>query len=103
VVDKDLASALLARELGADLLALLTDVRHACLRFGAPDERALGTLTVDEAARYAGEGHFPPGSMGPKVEAAMRSVRATGNPALITTPEALMGALEGTDGTRITP
>jgi carbamate kinase len=103
VIDKDLASALLAHALDADLLALLTDVRHACLRFGAPDERALGTLTVDEAARYAGEGHFPPGSMGPKVEAAMRFVRATGNPALITTPEALMGALEGTDGTRITP
>lgn len=103
VIDKDLASACLAIALDAAILALVTDVPFAALRFGTPQQEDLRRIETAEARRHADAGEFPPGSMGPKVEAAVRFAEATGRPAIITTPERLIAALGGTDGTRITP
>ena len=78
VIDKDLAAALLARALGADALVIATDVDHAMAAFGTPDERAIGRTTPGELRALAAEGHFASGSMGPKVEAAIRFVEQGG-------------------------
>jgi len=101
VVDKDLASALLAIELGADVLLVATDVDTVQLDYGTPAARALRTVTVDEIRGYAAAGQFPPGSMGPKVEAALRFVEAGGREAIVTSPGQLMAALEGRAGTHV--
>ncbi len=101
VIDKDLASALLARELKADTLAILTEVEHAYTGYGTGDQRALGELDVDALRTLAAEGHFAPGSMGPKVEAAARFVEGGGVQAVITDPEHLEAALDGRAGTRV--
>src|SRR5438093_12181160 len=69
VIDKDLASAALAKEIGADLLVISTAVEKVCLNFGRPDQRTLDTMTVAQAKKYMAEGHFKPGSMSPKVPA----------------------------------
>ena len=103
VIDKDLAAAVLAREIGADLLVISTAVERVCLNFGKPNQRALETMTVEEAARYVAEGHFQAGSMLPKVEACIRFIKGGGREALITCPEALGGIFEGRSGTRILP
>ncbi len=102
VIDKDLASALLAQSIGADLLLISTAVERVALNYGKPDQRDLGSMTVDEAKRYLSEGHFPPGSMGPKVRAAIQYVEAGGPEALITSPQHIERALAGQTGTRIT-
>jgi carbamate kinase len=83
VVDKDLCSSRLAVEVDASLLAILTDVPGVAVNYGKPGERWLSRLKVDEAKRLLGEGEFPPGSMGPKVEAAVEFVEATGRRAVI--------------------
>ncbi len=101
VIDKDRASALLAIELDVDMLIILTGVEKVYLNFGKPDQKALDKLTVEEAERYMKEGHFPRGSMGPKIEASVRFVRETGREALITDMAKLREALEGRTGTRI--
>lgn len=101
VVDKDLASACLAKGMRADLLIMLTDVDGAYLDHGTPRERLLREITTDEAERYLEEGHFPPGSMGPKMEAAIDFVRSGGDRALITRPELLHTALSSKAGTQI--
>ena len=67
VIDKDLASAVLAKEIAADLLVISTAVEKVCLNFGKPDQKALDRMTVAEAKQYITEGHFKPGSMLPKV------------------------------------
>ena len=103
VIDKDYASALLAADLKAELYVILTGVAQVAINFGKPDERAVERLTVDEAEKYAKEGQFPAGSMGPKIEAAIQFVRATGSEVLITDVEHLRDALEGRAGTRIVP
>lgn len=103
VIDKDLASSVLANDIGADRLLLLTDVNKAYLNYGTSEQEGLNRVTIAEAEQYLAEGHFPPGSMGPKVQGAVEFVRATGGQALITTPEALLKAMEGKDGTWITP
>ncbi|MBM3852492.1 MAG: carbamate kinase [Verrucomicrobia bacterium] len=103
VIDKDLASAALAREIGADLLVISTAVTKVCLDFGRPAQRALDSLTVAEARRYLAEGHFAPGSMQPKIEAAIRFLAAGGREVLITDAESLGHALDGHTGTRIVP
>jgi carbamate kinase len=103
VVDKDRASALLARLLGADLLVIFTGVEAVCLDYQTPQERPLRHLTVSEARKYLAEGQFAPGSMGPKVEAAAGFTGATGRPSLITTPARLLDALSGTAGTTLHP
>jgi carbamate kinase len=101
VIDKDLASARLAREVGVDLFCIATDVPGAYVQYGRPEQRLLEDLSADEAQRLAREGHFPEGSMGPKVEAAVEFVRTTGKDAVITSIEAIEAAVEGRAGTRI--
>ncbi len=101
VIDKDRASALLAVELDVDMLIILTGVEKVYLNFGKPDQRALDKLTIEEAQKYLDEGHFPRGSMGPKIEASIRFVKETGREALITDMAKLKEALEGRTGTRI--
>jgi carbamate kinase len=101
VIDKDLASAVLAHEIGADLLVISTAVNKVCLNFGRPDQRALDSLTVAEARRYLAEGHFAAGSMRPKIEAAIRFVAGGGREALITGSDALAHVFAGHTGTRI--
>lgn len=101
VVDKDFGTSLLARAIGADLMIITTGVEKVFLRFHAPDETPLDCLTVAEAERHLAAGEFPPGSMGPKIEAAIEFVAATGNPVVITLPETMIEALEGKTGTRI--
>ena len=103
VIDKDLTAALLARTLDADLLVIATDVTHAVLGFGSPDERPLGAVRVDELRAHAAAGQFGGGSMGPKVEAVCRFVEATGRRAAITSLAAIGEAVAGTAGTRVSP
>jgi carbamate kinase len=102
VIDKDFASALLARSLGAELLCITTGVDRVAVNFGRPDERELDVLDVDEARRHLADGQFPPGSMGPKIEAALGYLAAGGGDVLITSPDRLADALAGTTGTRVT-
>ncbi|HTY85894.1 MAG TPA: carbamate kinase [Candidatus Acidoferrum sp.] len=103
VIDKDLASAVLAQEISADVLVISTAVPKVCLNFGRPDQKTLDVMNVAEARRYVAEGHFRPGSMLPKVEACISFVENGGRQAVITCPERLSAALDGRDGTRIVP
>ena len=101
VIDKDLASAVLAEAISADLLIISTTVERVCLNYGKPNEQPLDSMTAAEARRYEAEGHFQPGSMLPKVQACLQFLEAGGREALITCPAALSAALAGTTGTRI--
>ncbi|MBI2248195.1 MAG: carbamate kinase, partial [Armatimonadetes bacterium] len=101
VIDKDLATSLLAQSIGADLLLISTAVERVALNYGKPDQRDLAEVTVGEAKQYLSEGHFPPGSMAPKILAAVRFIEAGGREALITSPESIERALAGKTGTRI--
>jgi carbamate kinase len=103
VIDKDLASAVLAHEIDADLLIISTGVEKVCLNFGKPDQRELDSMTVAEAKRHLAEGQFPAGSMRPKVEACVRFIEGGGREALITSVNALAHAFDGHAGTRIVP
>jgi carbamate kinase len=93
----------LAASLEIPLLILSTGVEKVAVHFRQPDERWLDALTVGEARRYLEAGEFPKGSMGPKVEAAIRFLERGGHEVLITTPPALERALAGETGTRIVP
>src|SRR5438874_9912597 len=99
VIDKDFASALLANELKADVFIILTGVAKVSLDFGKPTQREVARLTIAEAEKHLADGQFPPGSMGPKIEAAIQFVRAGGNQVLITDVEHLRDAVEGREGT----
>jgi len=99
VVDKDLATALLAVAIGADLLVLVTGVPGVYTNFLSDDARLLDHIHPDELEALASAGHFPPGSMGPKVEAAIAYVRATGKRAVICQPGDLVQAIAGKLGT----
>jgi carbamate kinase len=102
VIDKDLASALLAEHLRVHVLAMVTDVDRIYENYARPDARGLGTVTVDELRRLAADGQFPAGTMGPKVEAALRFVASGGSRVVVTSPDRLAGALEGDDeGTHV--
>jgi carbamate kinase len=103
VIDKDLSAARLASAVGADALVLLTGVDHVWLGFGTPEQRAVDSMTVDEAEKHLADGEFPPGSMGPKVTAAVRFVRSGGTRALITSLSRVREALAGRAGTRVVP
>ncbi|MBW1721170.1 MAG: carbamate kinase [Deltaproteobacteria bacterium] len=103
VIDKDLASATLAEEVGVGTFVIATDVEGIALNYGSPQERFLKTLNLEEAARYLREGHFPPGSMGPKVEAAVQFIAQGGKRAVITSVEKIEAAVEGVAGTEIIP
>ena len=98
---KDLASSLLARTIKADLLLISTAVERVALNYKKPNERFVDRMALEEAKRYLAEGHFPAGSMGPKIQAAIEYLEAGGKEVLITTPEALERALAGETGTRI--
>jgi carbamate kinase len=102
VIDKDLASALLANHLRVPVLAMVTDVDRIYVNFARPDARGLGMVTPAELRRYSPAGHFPPGAMGPKVEAAVRFIEAGGSEVIVTSPDHLIAAIEGGDeGTRV--
>ncbi|MCB1055136.1 MAG: carbamate kinase [Acidobacteria bacterium] len=103
VVDKDLASMVLALEIGATELYILTGVEKVAIHYGEPGERFLDQVPVSEARRYLAEGHFPAGSMGPKIEAACRFVEAGGFRSLITDIHTLVDAVDGKTGTWIVP
>ncbi|TFH43359.1 MAG: carbamate kinase [ANME-2 cluster archaeon] len=101
VIDKDLASSLLAMEIGADVVMFLTTVDKVSLNYNTDRQHDLDSLTIQDARRYLGEGQFPQGSMGPKIEAAIEFVENGGDKAIVCRPEAVMGALEGRAGTVI--
>jgi carbamate kinase len=101
VIDKDLASSLLARLLGCEMLCIITGVDRVAIHYGKPEQRDLACATAGELSEYAAAGHFPAGSMGPKVQAAIEFVRGGGREVVITSPSKLMEALEGATGTRV--
>lgn len=104
VIDKDRAACLIARQLGAQALLLVTAVDQVMIDFGRPTQAGLGTTTAGQVARYLAEGQFPPGSMGPKIEAALRFLDDGGELAVITSPALLAVTLAGrgaSAGTRI--
>ena len=102
VIDKDLASAVLAEEVGVDIFVVATDVEGAAIHYGKQEQRFLRNLTTAQAEEYMRAGHFPPGSMGPKVEAAMQFAGRCKGRAIITSIEAIEDAVEGRAGTEIT-
>jgi len=102
VIDKDFASCLLAEQLDADYLIILTAVEKAAIHFGKPDQEWLSDITVDEARKYIGEGQFAPGSMLPKIQAAARfAASKEGRTALITLLEKARDGINGKTGTKI--
>ena len=103
VIDKDLSAELLAEQVGADKLVILTEVEKVAVNFGKPDQRDLDRLNLAQAAQYAKEGQFGVGSMLPKVQAAMRFVRSDPEKtAIITSLDKCLEALEGKTGTHVT-
>jgi len=101
VIDKDLASSLLARLLGCEQLVIITAVDQVALHFGTPQQKDLTEATPGDLARWMDEGHFPPGSMGSKIQSAIEFVQGGGRETVITSPARLIDALAGSAGTRI--
>ena len=101
VIDKDLASACLAEEVGADIFVMATDVDGAMLNFGTDQQKMLGTVTKEELAVFAREGHFSTGAMLPKVEAAIQFLQQGGRRAVITSINLIEAAINGKAGTEI--
>jgi carbamate kinase len=101
VIDKDLASARLAEEVGVDIFLIATDVPGAALHYGQPDQEFLRSMTLEEASGYLVKGHFLAGSMGPKVEASVQFMRNGGKRAVITSIDAIEKAVAGKAGTEI--
>jgi carbamate kinase len=103
VIDKDFAAALLAEEVQADVLMILTEVEQVCLHWGKSNQQPLSHLTLAQAAQYVEQGQFAPGSMLPKVEAAMKFVRShPDKTAIITALDKAQEALAGRTGTHVT-
>ncbi len=103
VIDKDYASSLLARELGADYFIISTAVEKVYLNFGMPDQKPIDRMTLEEARKYLKEGHFKEGSMAPKIRAVIEFLEAGGKAAIITSPESIVRAIKGETGTWIVP
>jgi carbamate kinase len=101
VVDKDLSTSLLAREIGAEIFINLTQVDAVSLDYGKSYQRELREVCLADIKKYLAEGHFPQGSMGPKIEAAVEFLEAGGKEVIITSPERMGDALKGRAGTRI--
>lgn len=101
VIDKDLSAERLATSIGAEILVLLTGVDRVALHFGTAHQQLLDEVTLEEAEAYVEEGHFPPGSMGPKMAASIRFLKNGGRCAIITSTARLEAALKGASGTRI--
>jgi len=102
VIDKDLASARLAEEVGVDIFLIATDVSGAALNYGTPDQKFLSRIDIKTAQNYIKKGHFPAGSMAPKIEAAIQFVRNQGKRAVITSIDEIVAAVNGEAGTEIT-
>ncbi|MBU0508859.1 carbamate kinase [bacterium] len=103
VIDKDRASAVLARDIGAQELFILTDTEFVAVNYGKPDQRNLSRMTLREAEQYLAEGHFPPGSMGPKIEAAISFLKSGGQRIIICDLSKFVESLDGKSGTTIVP
>lgn len=101
VIDKDYAASLVAREVKADLFIILTDVDRVCLNYGTPDEEPIGIMTVKQAEEHLSQGQFPPGSMGPKIKAAIEYIQGGGKEVLITSANHLKASLINRSGTKI--
>jgi len=101
VIDKDFASSLLASGLGADLFVITTGVPQVAVDFGKPSQRFLDRVAASEMRRHLADGQFPPGSMGPKIQAALDFLDGGGGEVLITSTDRLASALRGETGTRI--
>lgn len=102
VIDKDLASEKLAEDLDCDVLVILTAVEQVCINYGKHDQKALSALGIDDARKYMAEGHFAPGSMLPKIEAAVKFVESRkGRKAIITSLDKAVEALAGNAGTTL--
>lgn len=103
VIDKDRASCLLAKSLGARIFVMSTSVDKVALHYGRPEQRNLDRITVADARRFLAEGHFAAGSMGPKIEASIDFLEHGGEQVIITQPHLLEDAMHGETGTRIVP
>jgi carbamate kinase len=103
VVEKDLATEALATGLGADRLLILTAVEQVAINFGTPQQIGIERLTVEDARRLLAAGEFPPGSMGPKIEASVRFVERGGREAIITSLDRVQAAIAGDAGTHVVP
>ena len=101
VIDKDLASAKLAEEVGVDIFIIATDVQGVALNYGKKDQKFLRSITLEQAELYIKEGHFPAGSMKPKIEAAMQFIQRGGKRAVITSLENIEQAISGESGTEV--
>lgn len=101
VIDKDYAASLVAREVKAGLFIILTDVDRVCLNYGTPDEEPIGVMTVKQAEEHLSQGQFPPGSMGPKIKAAIEYIQGGGKEVLITSANHLKASLINRSGTKI--
>ena len=101
VIDKDLTSTLMANVLGIDTMMILTAVSHVAVDFGTPGERALDRVSLSEMRRYQNDGQFPPGSMGPKVDAAIRFLEGGGKRVVIGHLDEALPALRGETGTHV--
>ena len=99
VIDKDLASAKLGEQIGADILLIATDVEKVALNYGRVDYKYLDKVSTADAKDYLKQGHFPPGSMGPKIQAVINFLESGGEQAIITSIEKIKDALEGKAGT----
>ena len=101
VIDKDYAASLVAREVKADLFIILTNVDRVCLNYGKPDEEPIEVMTVKQAEEHISQGQFPPGSMGPKIKAAIEYIQGGGKEVLITSANHLKASLINRSGTKI--
>ena len=99
VIDKDLASAKLGEQIDADILIIATDVEKVALNYGRVDYKYLDKVSTTDAKNYLRQGHFPPGSMGPKIQAVINFLESGGERAIITSIEKIKEALEGKPGT----
>jgi carbamate kinase len=102
VIDKDLASARLAEQVDVDIFLIATDVPGAALNYGTPDQRFLSKIDIKAAQNYIAKGHFPAGSMAPKMQAAIQFIRSKGKRAVITSIDEIISAVKGEAGTEIT-
>jgi len=101
VIDKDLASSILAREIKADIFLIVSDIEGAAIHWGTKTQKVLGKVSLKEMQQYIKEGHFPAGSMGPKVDAIVQFFQATGHRGIIGKLEDIEKAIEGNAGTEI--
>ena len=103
VIDKDRAASVMARDIEAQLLIILTSVNKVSLNYSKPDQQELDQITLAEAERYLAEGHFPPGSMGPKIEAAIEFLKAGGEKVIIGSIDQVRETIYANAGTTIIP